>query len=501
MEKQLSFVLKLSLEEMALRRVVVNLWTEADVLDSIKDFRINKLPDEEYREPSQILLDKQNDEWRATIENEVKAKMAELVLPESLKKRMMHIVRPIGLQIKDWKIFMEAYLSDSGKYLDMRVLEQLCWTSAGAIDYQKTVEKIVRLEKFDVVTRYKLACSFCLADSIPVLWEEVSEDYKRCFRDETNLMRYFDMPMEFYWNYVLKGKEYKLKDIFERFYPSRNLTFHQYAFVRSACQGNKAATVYFFQKLTYKERDDCLIRAAYDVVVKRCNPNIRLEPFKFPQRNLSDVLYYLLSVMSPEQQMQIFKIHSVYVLPCFLDWPWHDLLLDIADLVWTFLPEIKYSYLAHYIHRNLRNEGCYFPNLIQKFLLRSPSYFRKLFLWDFHSWFSEFSYAEDTETIKVIFRNTDLEDRAQLVSRNCFLQLLKGLMKTEKWHLVEQCLREAALSKEDRERPRDALDRYVLENFEGEVLRHIRSKLKRCFELLDETEASAPNMRSSEINH
>ncbi|GBM82461.1 hypothetical protein AVEN_48624-1 [Araneus ventricosus] len=354
MEKQLSFLLKLSLEEMALRRLVINLWTEADVLDSIKDFRIET--DKEYSGPSQILLYKQNKEWRTTVENEVKAKMAELVLPESLKKRMMHILRPIGLQIKDWKILMEAYLSDSRKYLYMHFLEQLCWTSAGAIDYQKTVEKIVRLEKFDSLTRYKLACSFCLADSIPVLWEELSEDNKRCFNDEINIIRYFDMPTEFYWKYVLKGKEYKVKDFFERFYPSRNLTFHQYAFESSARKGNKAATEFFFQKLTYKERDDCLIRTAYNVV-KRSGPDIRFQAFKFPQRNLSDVLYYLLSVMSPEQQMQVFKTYPADVLPYFLDWPWHDLFLDVADLVWTFLPEIEHRYLANYIHQNLRNEA------------------------------------------------------------------------------------------------------------------------------------------------
>ncbi|CAL1286326.1 unnamed protein product [Larinioides sclopetarius] len=453
MEKQLRLIPKLSLEEMALRRVVVNLWNEADILDSISELPTNEIPDDECSEPSRIRLERQNKEWRAIIENEVKAKMGKLVIPESLKKRMMHIVRPIGLQIRDWKTFMEAYLSDSPKYLDVRFLEQLCWTSAGAIDYQKTAEKIVGLQKFDAVIRYKLACSFCLADSVPVLWEKLPEDYKRSFRDEINVMRYFDLPVEFYWNYVLKGAEYKLRHTFEKFYPSpRNLTFHQGGFEISACKGNKGATEYFFQKLTFEEREKSLIKAVYDVAVKRCNPYIRFEPIKFPQRNLSDVLYYLLSVMSPEQQMQVFRAYPVDILPCLLDWPWHDLFLDAADFVWTFLPEAKYSHLAHNIHRNLRNEGYYIPNLMQMFFLRSPSHFRKLFIWDFRSWFSEFSYEEDAETLTAIVKNADLEDRAQLVSSDWFLRLLKGLMKTDKCQLVELCLREAGLSKEDEER-------------------------------------------------
>ncbi|CAL1298812.1 unnamed protein product, partial [Larinioides sclopetarius] len=38
MDKQLNFVLKLSLEEMALRRVVINFWSDMDVLSQFEAF-------------------------------------------------------------------------------------------------------------------------------------------------------------------------------------------------------------------------------------------------------------------------------------------------------------------------------------------------------------------------------------------------------------------------------------------------------------------------------
>ncbi|GBM66487.1 hypothetical protein AVEN_112515-1 [Araneus ventricosus] len=121
MEKQPCFVPKLSLEEMAPRKSVVYFWSEADTLALIEKFPfkghfwsdINKI-------------------WQEKVEDKVKDKISKLVFPESLKRRMNLIAKPVGLQIPEWKKFMEQCLCDSRESLDMHLLKELCWTSAGA---------------------------------------------------------------------------------------------------------------------------------------------------------------------------------------------------------------------------------------------------------------------------------------------------------------------------------------------------------------------------------
>ncbi|GBN56772.1 hypothetical protein AVEN_192881-1 [Araneus ventricosus] len=88
--------------------------------------------------------------WQRLIDR-VKEKVSKLVLPESLKERMMYLVRPVDEEILRWKLFHEYILSPSHVYLVMHILEQLCWTCIGAVDYQKTAEELVCLESLDVV--------------------------------------------------------------------------------------------------------------------------------------------------------------------------------------------------------------------------------------------------------------------------------------------------------------------------------------------------------------
>ncbi|GBM32172.1 hypothetical protein AVEN_136723-1 [Araneus ventricosus] len=477
MEKQPSFVLKLSLEEMALRRVVVNLWNESDSLYTNQNFLIKVL--------GQPLLSNMKDKerWRDLLEGRVKVEVWNLVLPDSLKKKMMHLVRPIGYQILRWKI--------SYKEFDAAIPEKLCWTFTGAVDNRRTAEKVVRLEKFDVVKRYELACSFCLDDYLPLLWEELPKEIKKdfCLRFDHSTA---EVPLEVYWAYVLKGEKSLLDSVASKKFEQldRFSSFHQCAFLSSARAGNKAATEYFFQQLTSEERDSSLIRAVYDVVAKRRDFCFGIRRFDI-QENVSDTLCYLLTVVAPEQQIQVLKEHPYQVLRCFLDWPKQDLFLDIADLIRTFLPESDYGILINDITRDIKNAGYYFPNLIQKFFLLSPTEFRKHFVCALCSFFPEFLYDEDTETLKVFFRNVDPECRARLVLNSQFCRFLGDLILKGDWNLVKVCVREASLSKENKEKLKEGLlNEFRPRSREGKIIRSKR-KLTRFFECLEETEVSA----------
>ncbi|GBO37039.1 hypothetical protein AVEN_25018-1 [Araneus ventricosus] len=76
---------------------------------------------------------------------------------------------------------MEQSLCDSRENLDMHLLKQLCWASAGKLDYGETAEKLVSLQTFDVVKRFKMGGGHCLVDSLPVVWKELLEGFKSIF--------------------------------------------------------------------------------------------------------------------------------------------------------------------------------------------------------------------------------------------------------------------------------------------------------------------------------
>ncbi|GBN46574.1 hypothetical protein AVEN_71301-1 [Araneus ventricosus] len=270
---------------------------------------------------------------------------------------------------------------------------------------------------------------------------------------------------------------------------------YQSFFKYSACKGSKAATEYFFRKLTDKERDTVLFRTLCAALERDMRSYLLRGEQEKPR---SDVLCYLLSLMTHEQRMKVFKKHPSSCLMCFLDWPWHDLFLDISDLIWNFLPKSRYDHVLDTMRNNILNLnlGYYFPDLFQKFFMRSPSDFRKYFV-DRECmhyqipFFCKFIYVEDAETIKIVLRNLDSCDKVRLLSGHKFFKLLSFLVEKEKWHLVELCIGEAMRSKEDWE---------ILKKVYMDQTTWCRGdrKWKRFFELLDGTGVSASVTKCSE---
>ncbi|KAF8785054.1 uncharacterized protein LOC129958709 [Argiope bruennichi] len=425
MEKRLFREISVPLEEIALRSVVVNLWN--NTLNSYWLFRDNVI----------IVGDK------------IKQRILEMV-PPLFKNRMISLVMPIGAEILSWRMYHEKNFHGVPEDISSDYLKHLHWTSKGTIDYKKTAEKLIDLKMFDVTKRYELACLHCLEDYIPLLWEEVSEEYKKLLKEE--FYSSVDMQLKYYWAYVLKGEEYKFNCIFQTRLPGE-LSFHQYAFKVSAVKGNKSAAKFFFQKLSTRERDSSLLFTIYSVLNERCRSGKKLPDF--PKQNLSDVLCYLLSLMSHEQQMQALKNFPSPILACFLDWPSNDFFLEVADVIWTFLPERMYACLLTYMYKVIRTTHVYNPLLFQQFFRQSPRSFRKEFVDKeclFGYFFPEFFSMQDIETIEVIFRNIDAADRVRLIFGQHVFKLLCNSIFTVRWHMVEVLLREAMLSKEDRQR-------------------------------------------------
>ncbi|GBM92822.1 hypothetical protein AVEN_45852-1 [Araneus ventricosus] len=372
----------------------------------------------------------------------------------------------------------------------------LCWTDLGTVDYQKTAEKLIRHKKLDTVKQYKLACLYCLEDYIPALWEKLPEEDKTYFYKAEESSQVTEPELEFCWPYILKGEGNKLDNMPGR--PSGNpTTFNQYAFEYSASEGNKAASEYFFRKLTNDEREDSLFEAAQTLVIERS------EDFEsFPDSKLSDTFCYLLSLMSPGQQVKFFQKQPYEVLMCLLDWPWQDLFMVVAERIWNFLSAFDYVKLLQDISKraqlfHVRTE------LFQEFFLRGSCDFRNHFVDELCRNGVSFKACFDyqySETIKVVLRNVDSAHKKRLVSCESFLSIFCRSVLNGKRHLVELLLREATLSEEDKAGVKEDFRGYlaVAQRRRQTADWSINKLLEQFCHILDESKENAPRKTNSD---
>lgn len=83
----MNFVLKPSLEHIALVKIVVSLWKQNDVMTLVVNLR------------SPLYV--RDEEWQK-IEDKVIENVPQLLLPELFKETLIGFVKPIGLQIFKW---------------------------------------------------------------------------------------------------------------------------------------------------------------------------------------------------------------------------------------------------------------------------------------------------------------------------------------------------------------------------------------------------------------
>ncbi|GBL76244.1 hypothetical protein AVEN_40445-1 [Araneus ventricosus] len=474
----------LSLKDMTIRRVVAVLFKESDILESIGNFRRKYL----FNDGANLKV------WRERVEDKMSDKISKFVLPKSLTKQLIDTFKPMGQQVARWKAFHEGYLLDTNEcshlHFNVPILEKLCWTAAGTVDYPKTAEELVCSDVIDNVKRYKLACLYCLEDYIPQLWQELPNNKKKAFLcNEKYPLQMERLGLQSWWPYIIQGEESKLDNL-TKSYRRDQLTFHQYAFQYSAAKGNKNAAEYFFQKLTYEEKEASLIRTTRAVLASR-NAIGNYDYGKFPKEKVSEMFRSLLSVITPDQKMRIFEEQPEEVLECFLHWPLQDQFSEIADLIWDFIDEGEYDSLLLEMYESFLNSGHYFQTLFQEFFLRIPCDFRKNFVdqqLETDSYLENILGLEDIEGLEITFRSVDAATREGLVFSELVIQYFEIFISGGRWDIVEVILREARLSKEDRERLKEVFTRYLTSIGVGEM-KLKTPKWARFFKYLDETNA------------
>ncbi|GBM92256.1 hypothetical protein AVEN_212540-1 [Araneus ventricosus] len=434
MEKQ-QYILKFPLKQLALIKVAIGLWNQDDVLSSMK-----KPPSDD-----KSLTNSPMREWANTLIMKVKEKVPTLLLPDPLREELIHLIPPIGSEMLRWKLHHRFLISSDAT----DVLDQICWTSQGTVDYRETAVRLIRQERVDIVSSYKLACLYCLDDNIQAIWGKLSEDDKACFynkEDPGHFQR--QNTLVTFWTCSLNGDTNILNFLYNARGRKPERTLFQEAFECEAMSGNKVATEYFFQKLTFEEREASLVKTAALVAFKRWCKSY--EPHDFPPENFSAVVCYLLPQMSEEEQMEIFKGNVDILRYCFLHWPFQNLFMKLAGLVWPFLSVSDYQRLLKSLISNCRMSVFNHEKLFREFFLQSPSHFRNSAL-DMERnifWVANLFRDDKTECMKFVLRNLVDEVKERFVISPFAVFLWIELINEEKWSAIELFIKECTLSDE-----------------------------------------------------
>ncbi|GBN13704.1 hypothetical protein AVEN_85596-1 [Araneus ventricosus] len=245
----------LPLKEMALRKVASVLWMQQDILIALKSF-----PQKFFFTDGKV-----PEIGGETAEEKTYYKISKLLLPESLKKRLIDTTKHMGIKLRTWRVFHKIYLNfyEDEIDIDEHVLEKVSWTTTGEVHYLKTSEELLSSNTIDIGTGYKLASLYCLEEHVRLSWAELPEVTRRRF------YLGFRMNLQYWWPYFINQEDSHLASLATP-YGGDMLRFNQFAFEFSTKKGNKAA-LSFFQKLTSEEKEVSLISATGQIFLYQEN--------------------------------------------------------------------------------------------------------------------------------------------------------------------------------------------------------------------------------------
>ncbi|XP_055925874.1 uncharacterized protein LOC129957545 [Argiope bruennichi] len=383
-------------------------------------------------------------EHETTMYDLLKDLLSEAKVPQTMKHELFSLMKSVSREIIKWLDLHENYLGPCNLN-EMENLEHLCWTALGSIDYPDTAATLIRLEKLHLTQRYKLACLYCLEEDIRELWRKMPEKSKKSYydADPANLKQPY---LVIVWTFILKGKEKKCLRYFAekgKFHPSIN----HFGFESAATCGYRTATQYFYEKLTFEEREKVLMKTAMSVASRRSNDYY----FYMEERQqLGDVLFYLMSVMQPYEQKILLSHRPCEILKCVLDWPRQDAFIEFAKSAYPSLSLRAYIRVLFNLSRR-SSWGYNHSKLFQEFFLLDPLDF-SLSLIVYNDILRDFIRSDDIETVKFLFRHLDEQkkDEAVLGSTGSFINY--ELIKEGKWDLLNLFIEEVKLSESGRRR-------------------------------------------------
>ncbi|GIX94037.1 hypothetical protein CEXT_585011 [Caerostris extrusa] len=245
-------------------------------------------------------------------------------------KAIKGIIKPIAFEIVKWINYHNEF-----KAIDVDLQTCLQWKTVGKINRLETARKLVQSENLDITTRFLLACKYCLTESLEntegysgpfleTLWARMSNAEKDLCTKNAREAYNSENYLISWWINRLKGSE-------DRSFPE-NSFFTDY--------NNADALYYFWSRMTDRsKRKDCLER-----VLDRC---------LFRNENLH---FWLSKMDSEDCRRRFYVTRTRMVLLYFLEWPFQHVFMNVAKILFDYLPNVDFFSILCFIHLKVHTE-------------------------------------------------------------------------------------------------------------------------------------------------
>lgn len=207
----------------------------------------------------------------------------------------------------------------------LSIKPEFCWNVDGLVDIAKTASLVTRDRSLNVTFRYRVACAFCLQDSMDNLWQEMSHD-ERAYQMSTLDFR-GDTCSSMLANFWTCLKRCKMNRLAERV--SRNTRFNTvdyFGFHLAVEVDNELAKAYFWPRLSISQQESYFELLAYK-----------------DERISATTRTFLLTKLNRDKQMQLFKTHGCIILNSLVDCGRIDILSKAVPLCLPYLTAREYD--------------------------------------------------------------------------------------------------------------------------------------------------------------
>lgn len=289
-------------------------------------------------------------------------------LPRSLKHGVQVWITRIAFEYSSYIQRMEL-LFEVPRYLFMNILTLQDWTETTRIKEIKLAKKLLTENRLTVWQRYRIACVYCLNESIPHLWNGLTSEEKWliirnndpcCSLEKNNLV--------LLWSYFMYGRQ-------EEKVTKGKKNLWAYATLQAVKYGNQETLMQCWRQLDEDAQKDLLVNGALQaletlqnvrsiniwrenlVLKEYCGPlrqSEHVEHFNLPYY-YSELMLFFLSKMSEEQRLTFFMTtfekwrngynsgYSSDILNHFLEWPLQDHFLPTVNSLWGVIPKDIYG--------------------------------------------------------------------------------------------------------------------------------------------------------------
>ncbi|XP_044013840.1 uncharacterized protein LOC122856214, partial [Aphidius gifuensis] len=364
MESQ--FKVDLTLQQISLTRVAINLWEQPLIKKKIR----------------QSIITMEKTTTTATKNDNEKIKLIKLLLQQiqdmdildSMKHLLSCMIKPIGDRLMDWLTRIHKKLKGYTIYPTIyNYLDNIHWTTIGTIDEVKVFKKIYNnidnVNSINMIFLFEESCYYCLKKYITTMWNDFSYVERDILwsKVESNGPTP-DVYNLIYWILYLSDKQ--LLDFIKEFSPNdylpyKGLTDKRNMFNFSSTIGNDVSVKYFFNRLTDDEKNNYLIHAAEQLLFneKERQYNHSLVPIDKQINNLKfigDTLIFFIKEMSVDTRNKFFNKSCNFILGALArELPWRFFYLTVLNYCWSYFDDFNYQILFNNIINIIIEENKY----------------------------------------------------------------------------------------------------------------------------------------------